>query len=146
MANPARLACWCLVFLGAGVASLSQLLWPLVLVVCGLGLCAGSLAFGAWRRHRRHPEISGSQTPGYVLGAGAYKVPCVRGGFCMFLFFIFFLCLHTLGVGLGGGVGWANNILDLTCLVYFSFPTSYTWGGVGRGAWVGLKTTLLLRT
>lgn len=49
------LVCWCVLFLGAGAASLSQLLWPLILVVCGLGLVVGYLFFfglaQAWFAH-----------------------------------------------------------------------------------------------
>lgn len=39
---------WCLLFLAATVGAVSQLNWCLELLVCGLGLCTGALAF-AWR-------------------------------------------------------------------------------------------------
>ena len=39
---------------------------------------------------------------------------------------IFFRCLqYTFGVGLGGGVGWANNVLALAYLLYFYTTSSY---------------------
>ena len=50
-----RLVFWCVLFLGASVACLSQLLWPLILVVCCLGLIVGALAFFAWRRRSKLP-------------------------------------------------------------------------------------------
>ena len=50
-----RLVFWCALFLGASVACLSQLLWPLILVVCCLGLIVGALAFFAWRRRSKLP-------------------------------------------------------------------------------------------
>ena len=35
---------------------------------------------------------------------------------------MFFLCLHyTFEVGLGGGVGWANNVLALAYLLEFLY-------------------------
>ena len=39
---------WYLLFLAATVGAVSQLNWCLELLVCGLGLCTGALAF-AWR-------------------------------------------------------------------------------------------------
>ena len=45
-------------------------------------------------------------------------IPNIKEKLCHLLYF--FLCLsHTLGVGLGGGVGWANNVLALAHLVSF---------------------------
>eukprot|EP00438_Fugacium_kawagutii_P017000 Skav232630 [mRNA] locus=scaffold12:172875:181436:+ [translate_table: standard] len=41
---------WCLLFLSASAGAASKLTWPLILLLCGLGLCAGSLAFAMRRR------------------------------------------------------------------------------------------------
>ena len=41
---------WCLFFLAASAGAASKLTWPLTLLLCGLGLCAGSVAFAMRRR------------------------------------------------------------------------------------------------